>query len=82
MKFAFSSNAFRKYSLIETIRVLAELGYQGVEIMADVPHAYPSDLKKNDIEKIAKTLVDYRLEISNLKIRRFFMLVWSFRLSI
>ena len=66
MKFAFSSNAFRKYSLIETIRILADLGYQGIEIMADVPHAYPSDLKKEDIENIRKTLVDCHLEISNL----------------
>ena len=50
LRFAFSSNAFRQYSLIETIRILAELGYQGIEIMADIPHAYPPDLNKKDVE--------------------------------
>ena len=44
IKFAFSSNAFRKFSLIETIQELGKIGYKGVEIMADRPHAYPPDL--------------------------------------
>ena len=41
MKFAFSSNAFLHRTLSETISCLAGIGYQGIEIMADVPHAYP-----------------------------------------
>ncbi len=41
MKFAFSSNAFLHCTLSETIELLADIGYQGIEIMADVPHAYP-----------------------------------------
>jgi sugar phosphate isomerase/epimerase len=66
MKFAFSSNAFRKYSLMETIKILAAAGYRGIEIMADVPHAYPKHLTDRDIRDIRKTLDDSGLEISNI----------------
>jgi protein FrlC len=66
LKFAFSSNAFRQFDLIETIRILAELGYQGIEIMADTPHAYPPDLNREDVEKIKKALLNNGLDISNL----------------
>jgi sugar phosphate isomerase/epimerase len=41
MHLAFSTNAFKKYSLEESIRAIANIGYEGVEILGDVPHAYP-----------------------------------------
>jgi sugar phosphate isomerase/epimerase len=66
MKFAFSSNAFRKHSLLETIKILAVVGYQGIEIMADVPHAYPKHLTGRDIRDIRRALDDNGLEISNI----------------
>jgi sugar phosphate isomerase/epimerase len=66
MKFAFSSNAFRRHSLIETIKILSAVGYQGIEIMADVPHAYPKHLTGGDISEIRKALDDNGLEISNI----------------
>lgn len=66
MKFAFSANAFRKYSLIDTIEILAGLGYEGIEIMADIPHAYPPDLSEKDIEAILATLDRCHMRISNI----------------
>ncbi len=66
MKFAFSTNAFRRFSLLETIKVLGDMGYQGVEIMADVPHAYPTGLTDADILEVRKALDLYGLEISNI----------------
>jgi sugar phosphate isomerase/epimerase len=66
MKFAFSSNAFRRYGLIETIQILSAIGYQGIEIMADVPHAYPNHISDTDLKNIRKALDDNGLEISNL----------------
>lgn len=66
MRFAFSSNAFTRYSLSETIRIISEIGYEGIEIQADVPHAYPSDLTDRDIESIRSLLSEKRLAISNL----------------
>lgn len=66
MKFAFSSNAFRKYSLEETISWLAGTGYKAIEIMADVPHAWPLDLKSGDRKQIVNSLKKYNMEISNI----------------
>ncbi len=66
MKFAFSSNAFRRYSLADTIKIIADAGYQGIEIMADVPHAFPLHLKEGDVDRIRKALEDNHIEISNI----------------
>jgi sugar phosphate isomerase/epimerase len=66
MKFAFSSNAFRRHSLIETIQILSAIGYEGIEIMADVPHAYPPHLGDGDLRDIRTALDDNGLEISNI----------------
>jgi fructoselysine 3-epimerase len=41
MKLAFSTNAFTSYTLPESISEIGRLGYKGVEILADVPHAFP-----------------------------------------
>ncbi|NSW85918.1 MAG: sugar phosphate isomerase/epimerase [Syntrophobacteraceae bacterium] len=66
MKLAFSSNAFTGCGLDRTIDVLASIGYDGIEIMADVPHAFPLHLSEDDIEGIRKTLAAKHLEISNI----------------
>ncbi len=66
MKLAFSSNAFRRYSIEETIRVLAEIGYDGLELMCDAPHAWPADMRPEKIESIRAELARTGLEISNL----------------
>jgi sugar phosphate isomerase/epimerase len=66
MKFAFSSNAFLDRTLDETISVLAEIGYDGIEIMADVPHAYPLHFTDEDIRRTRKLLARKRIQISNV----------------
>ena len=65
MKLAFSTNAFKKYSLEEAIKVIAGLGYDGVEILADVPHAYPP-LEESQIKSIKDTISNCKTEISNI----------------
>ncbi len=42
IRLAFSSNAYKKNTLSEAIDSVASIGYSGVEVMADVPHALPS----------------------------------------
>jgi len=44
MKLAFSSNAFKAYSLEASIKEIRAIGYEGVEILCDYPHAYPPDM--------------------------------------
>ena len=39
MNLAFSSNAYQRFFIEETIRRIAALGYAGLELLADVPHA-------------------------------------------
>ena len=66
MKFAFSSNAFRAFSLVETIEELGKIGYEGIEIMADRPHAYPTDLNNSQINQIKEALNKWNMSISNI----------------
>ena len=55
MKLAFSTNAFKKYSLEESIKTIADIGYDGVEILCDIPHAYPDNLGEKKIQSICYT---------------------------
>lgn len=66
MKLAFSSNAFRSHSIEETIRILAEIGYDGVELMTDAPHAWPPDVTPARIESIRAALRRHRIAVSNV----------------
>jgi sugar phosphate isomerase/epimerase len=54
MRLAFSTNAYLKHPFPEAARRIALLGYQGLELLADVPHAWPAgllDVQKRDIKK-------------------------------
>jgi sugar phosphate isomerase/epimerase len=66
MKLAFSSNAYMHFSIENTIAKIAELGYQGIEILADVPHAWPAGLLEERKESIRNSLLKHRLTISNV----------------
>jgi sugar phosphate isomerase/epimerase len=66
VKFAFSTNAFTNYSLIQSIEEISKIGYEGVEIMCDVPHAYPPDLNEDKIKEINNLLIRNNMQISNL----------------
>ena len=66
MKLAFSSNAYLHFSIEETIEKIASLGYAGIEILADVPHAWPAGLLPERKESIRRRLDKHRLAISNV----------------
>lgn len=66
MKLAFSSNAFLHYPIDETARVIAELGYQGIELLADVPHAWPAGLLDEQKDAIRDSLQRHGLQIANI----------------
>jgi sugar phosphate isomerase/epimerase len=66
MNIAFSTNAYLKFSFAEAVRRLAAIGYRGVEIMADVPHAWPACLLAEQKQAILKNLDQYGLRISNI----------------
>jgi sugar phosphate isomerase/epimerase len=66
MKFAFSTNAYLKFSFAEAVRRLAAIGYPGVEIMADVPHAWPACLLEEQKQAIRDALAANHLAIANV----------------
>ena len=66
MKLAFSTNAYLKFSFAEAVKRLAKIGYAGVEIMADVPHAWPAYMLPEQKQAIKKALADNKLAISNI----------------
>jgi sugar phosphate isomerase/epimerase len=66
MKLAFSTNAFKRYSLEEAIKEIARIGYKGVEILCDVPHAYPPSLAEHEIQSAKNLISSCDMRISNL----------------
>ncbi len=66
MQLAFSSNAYLRFSIEEAIRRIAGIGYQGIELLADVPHAWPAGLLPERVDAIRRALEDAGLTISNI----------------
>jgi sugar phosphate isomerase/epimerase len=63
---AFSTNAFKKNTLEEAIEAIARIGYGGVELMADVPHAYPQNMDQQRIGRLRERLKQLGLSVSNV----------------
>jgi sugar phosphate isomerase/epimerase len=66
MQLAFSTNAYLNHSFADTCERLAGIGYRGVEIMADVPHAWPAYLLPEHKRAIRAALDANNLSISNI----------------
>lgn len=66
MNLAFSSNAYLHYSIEEAIQRVAALGYRGIELLADVPHAWPVNLLASQKAAIRRCLEEHHLEIANI----------------
>jgi protein FrlC len=65
-KLAFSTNAFKRHSLDDSVKEIAKIGYKGVEILCDVPHAYPPTFGNGQVESLNSTLDSCNMQISNL----------------
>lgn len=63
---AFSSNAFKKNTLSEAISSIGQIGYTGVELMADMHHAWPITFDAHRRRETSKQLSDLGLVISNV----------------
>lgn len=66
MIFGYSTNAFVKFSLDESLKKIAALGFRGVEIMGDRPHLYPPDFQAADLAGIKKILETHDMKVTNL----------------
>ena len=65
-KLAYSSNAYMNFSVEETIRRIASLGFVGLELLSDVPHAWPAGLLEERKQAIRDCLAENDLQISNI----------------
>ena len=66
MRLAFSTNAYLNFSFPETARRLAGIGYAGLELMADVPHAWPAYLLPEQKQAIRDAMRTHNLAFSNV----------------
>jgi sugar phosphate isomerase/epimerase len=63
---AFSTNAFKKNTVTQAVDAIADIGYPGVEIMADVPHAYPAKFGQREREALKQQHARRGLVVSNI----------------
>jgi sugar phosphate isomerase/epimerase len=66
LRLAFSSNAYLDVPVEEAIGRIAAAGYRGIELLADVPHAWPAGLLEVQKEAIRRALREHGLVISNI----------------
>ena len=66
MNLAFSSNAYQRFSIEETIQRIAAIGYRGMELLADVPHAWPAGLLEQQKQVIRDCLARHKMAIANV----------------
>jgi len=66
MKLAFSTNAYTRCSLSDALAGIKAAGFGGVEILADVPHAYPDVIHDEMITGIRRQLDSLELTVSNI----------------
>lgn len=66
MRLAYSSNAYMHFSVEQTIARIARLGYAGLELLADVPHAWPAGLLPERKQSIRDCLAQHHLGIANV----------------
>jgi sugar phosphate isomerase/epimerase len=66
MQLAYSSNAYLQFSIEDTIARIAALGFAGLELLADVPHAWPAGLLEERKQAIRNCLAQHNLAIANV----------------
>lgn len=66
MIFGYSTNAYVRFSLEDSLKRIAALGFKGVEIMCDRPHLYPPDYSESDIGGLVRCLSETGLSVTNL----------------
>src|SRR5476651_707300 len=66
MKLAFSTNAYTHFPLTDALQGIKEAGFAGVEILADVPHAYPPQITPQLTASVVRALEKTGLAVSNV----------------
>ncbi|MEM6314007.1 MAG: sugar phosphate isomerase/epimerase family protein, partial [Planctomycetota bacterium] len=59
-------NAFKQTDLAGALAAIAEIGYAGVELMADAPHFAPATMSDAELKRVAGAARDHGLAVSNI----------------
>lgn len=65
-RFAYSSNAYTRFPLERAIDEIAEIGFDGIEILADIPHVNPLRATARTADRVAARLCRRGLAVSNV----------------
>jgi len=68
VKLSFSSNGFVRYSVFDAIKKIADSGYTGIELLADVPHLYIPEIDTDCLYKLKEVLRRRSLKVANLNV--------------
>jgi sugar phosphate isomerase/epimerase len=66
MVFGYSTNAFVKHTLLDSLDKIAALEFKGVEIMCDQPHLYPPEYPGDRLAQVRQRLTTNGLKPTNL----------------
>jgi len=66
VKFAYSTNAFKNFSFEKSVKLINQIGYDGVEVLADKPHLYPAELTPKIINSAKDLIKSEKIEIANI----------------
>jgi sugar phosphate isomerase/epimerase len=66
IRLAFSTNAYMRHPFAEAASRIAAIGYEGLELMADVPHAWPAGLLEGPKQEIRAAMEANGLTFSNV----------------
>ena len=66
MKLSFSSNAYTRHSIFTAVAGIAAAGYEGVELLADMPHLYPFSFGAEEVHRLQHLLGQHDLAVANI----------------
>ncbi|MEA3546491.1 MAG: sugar phosphate isomerase/epimerase family protein [Thermodesulfobacteriota bacterium] len=66
MKLSFSSNAYTRHSVFTAVERIAAIGYQGLELLADIPHIFPPTFTDFDLQRLQTLLQKNSMVVANI----------------
>jgi sugar phosphate isomerase/epimerase len=66
MKLSYGTNGYRKFPIQEVIKKVSNIKYEGIDLMADYPHAYPPHLNSVDRAALKGMLEEHNMKIANI----------------